>query len=329
MLTRKQILAQVSTYDILKHFLKDYYVGEPIKPGVHVYVPEISGKQKTPSFNIYYSHKSNEYRYKDFTGNDGSAFDLVMNLYGLSFKEALKVIDKEMNLNLLNEDVKYSRKDVIPKREPVIEPERNYSFTLEQARWTEYNLQFWTKYGTGLETLRKYHIVPVERLSAFNRGNVPYEIKSFKKRLIYAILGDGWAKYYIPEIAGLQKKRFGYVGKKPTDFVFGLEQLPETGDNLYLVAGEKDTVNMRSHGLNAVCLGSEESAPQNYPSFMALLDSNRFKNYFILYDNDPTGRKRMKEINKDIPKLKPKLLNIPDGWDISDYLMSKYNKLMY
>lgn len=330
MITRNAILSKVSTYDILAHFLKDYYGNLPIKQGVHIYVPEISGKQSSPSFNIYYSNKqgkSKEWRYKDFTGHDGSAFDLVMNLYNVSFSEALSIINQDMNLGLEAKNVRYEK--VQPKSEPKPFVDRNYSYEIEECKWTKRHLEFWTKYGTGLETLRKYSVVPLNRLSAFRKDNTPFEIESGKKGLIFAYMQDGWCKYYIPGIKGVQGKNFGYLGKKPEGFVFGLEQLPETGDDLYLIAGEKDVINMHSHEMWAVCLTSEESTPKNYPKFMELIDSGRFKNCWICYDNDATGRRQMLNINSEIPKLKIKLLDIKEGKDISDYLMSEYSKLMF
>lgn len=328
-ITRQHILSKVSTFDILKHFLNEYYEREnaAFKPGVHVYVPEISGEQKSPSFNIYPSRTSNEYRYKDFTGHDGSCFDLVMNLYGVNFPEALKIINKEMNLGLDDEKVDYSK--IKPKAEPKIKVERNYNYKLITGKWTKRKLKYWAAFGTGIKTLEKYNYKPLEQLNYFNRYNIPKEIKSGSNSLIFVFERDGWGKWYMPEIKGVQKKAFGYFGEKPIDYVFGMEQLPETGDDLYLISGEKDTLNMHSHGYNAVCLNSEESTPKNYPKFMELLESGRFKNYYCLYDADSTGRRQMLNISNEIPQIKMKLLDLDEGDDISDYLKKKYNKLMF
>jgi hypothetical protein len=326
-LSKENILAKVTTFDILRHFLKPYYDGMPFKPGVHVYVPEISGEQKTPSFNIYYSNRSGEYRYKDFTSNDGSAFDLVMNMYNVKFFDAVKIINKEMNLGLEDDDIDY--KKVKPKVEPRVEVERDYSYELEYDIWKQKYLRFWSSYGTSLKTLEFFNIRPLKRLSYFNRHNIPKEIETSLNRLIFTWGGDGFGKWYMPNIPNIQHKGFGYFGKKPVDYVFGLEQLPEYGDDLYLVGGEKDCVNMYSHGMNAVCLTSEESTPRNYPSFMEVLNSGRFKNYWISYDEDSTGRRQMMNVSNDIPQIKPKSFNLKDGWDISDHLKNRYNKLMF
>lgn len=326
---KEDILAKVNTYDIFRHFLHDRYSdeGRDVKPGVHIYVPEISGLQKTPSFNVYLSRKSGEYRYKDFVGNDGSVFDFVMNFYNASFTESLSIINKEMNLGLESEDIDY--KKVQPKPEIRIESERNYSFDIKYDKWRKRHLEYWAAFGTDIKTLEKYAVRPVFRLSAFRRDGSPYEIESRLNSLIFAFVRDGWLKIYMPEIKHVQSKRFMYIGKKPETYVFGLEQLPKRGKDLYLVAGEKDCLNMHSHGLNAVCLTSEESVPSNYPDFIKLLESDRFENYYVLYDQDITGRKRAKAIVEEFPKMKIKRPPLEEGQDISDYLIKQYKKKMF
>jgi len=328
-ITRQHILSKVSTFEILEHFLKEYYEREnaDFRPGVHVYVPEISGEQKTPSFNIYASRTSNEYRWKDWVGHDGSCFDLVMNLYGVNFPEALKIINKEMGLGLDSENVDYSK--VKPKAEPKVKVEKDYTFTVTYDYWKQKYLKFWSHYGISKQTLEFFNIKPIKRLNYFGKGNAPKTIESRSGGLIYFIDRGEWGKLYLPNIEGVQKKGFIYVGKKESDYVFGYEQLPESGDDLYLVAGEKDCLSMYSHGMNAVCLNSEETPPKNSEKFMSLIKSKRFKNYWVMYDNDPTGRRQMMTISNEIPELRPKVLPIPDNWDISDYLRDKYKNQMY
>ena len=328
-ITKEQILTKTNTFEILRHFLKPYYDGEPFKPGVHVYVPEISGQQKTPSFNIYYSRKSGEYRYKDFTGHDGSAFDLVMNLYNVRFSEAIKIINKEMNLGLGDEDISYEK--IKPKEEPKIDVDRDYSYQLDCYSWLDKDKHaaWWAKFGTSINTLELYGWKPVKYLEYFSKKGDLISIKDYTYTLIFAWERDGWGKYYIPEIKGIQKKRFGYFGKKEEGYVFGLEQLPNNGRDLYLISGEKDVTNSRSHGMFSVCLTSEESHPMNYPSFMELIKSKRFKNCWMLYDIDDTGKRQTEKISGIIPELKPKVLPIDEGDDISGYLMKEYKTKMY
>ena len=329
--SKEDILAKVNTYDIFHHFLEGCYGVEPVKPGVHIHVPEISGEQKTPSFNIYFSRRSGEYRYKDFTGHDGSAFDLVMNLYNVSFVESLRIINKEMNLGLEDNAVKYELSKHRFKPEVKIEIERNYNYKLEYFSWTDKkkHATWWARFGTPIQTLELYGWKPVNLLKYYSKKGKLITIQDYNYKLIFAWERNGWGKYYMPEILGIQKKRFGYFGEKQEGYVFGIEQLPEYGDDLYLIGGEKDVTNSRSHGMFSVCLTSEESHPVNYPSFIDLIKSGRFKNCWILYDLDKTGKKQSEKISKIIPELKPKLLPIIEGDDISEFLLKKYQKYMF
>lgn len=328
---KEDILMRVNTYDIFRHFLKDKYDAEgvPMKPGVHIYVPEISGKQKSPSFNVYFSRRSNEYRYKDFTGHDGSAFDLVMNLYNASFTEAISIINKEMNLGLESEDIEYTK--VKPKEEINVESDRNYEYSADYFNWTDKrkHAAWWARFGTSVKVLELYGWKPVKLLEYYSKKGELITIQDYNYKLIFAWERNGWGKYYMPEIPGIQKKRFGYFGKKEEGYVFGIEQLPEYGDDLHLIGGEKDVTNSRAHGMFSVCLTSEESHPLNYPSLMELIRSGRFKNCWTLYDLDKTGKRQSEKINNLIPELKPKILPIMEGDDISEYLIKQYKSKMF
>ena len=96
---KDKILMQVSSYDILNHYLRPYHDKWSLRQGQHISNPFLSLKQKTPSFNIY--QIAGEWRYKDFaTGDDGSCFDLVMKLFSLSFVDAMKDIINTFNLDI-------------------------------------------------------------------------------------------------------------------------------------------------------------------------------------------------------------------------------------
>ena len=72
--------------------------------------PLLPTKQKTPSFNVY--KKGDFWRFKDFTGMEGSPFDLVMQMYGVDFPECLEIINREMCLGLESN----GRKRIVHKR---------------------------------------------------------------------------------------------------------------------------------------------------------------------------------------------------------------------
>src|SRR5690606_983502 len=96
----QNILQQISSYDILNHYLKPYHNLGELTKGTHISNPLINTKQKTPSFNIFQCTNTGEWKFKDFATDDkGSCFDLVMRLYSLEFVEALERIETDFNVS--------------------------------------------------------------------------------------------------------------------------------------------------------------------------------------------------------------------------------------
>jgi hypothetical protein len=83
--TKEDLLKYYSEYDILKHYLGDFELGEtfnsPIRKG-----------DDNPSFNIFYSKKNNCLLFKDFAGKRGDFITLIQELLGLvSYNEYLMI----------------------------------------------------------------------------------------------------------------------------------------------------------------------------------------------------------------------------------------------
>ncbi len=99
--SKEDLLAKVTSYDILNHYLQPYHNSGRLLAAKNISNPFQAEKQETPSFNIFPTMGTGEWRYKDFaTGDDGSCFDLVMKLFNLSFPEALQKINSDFTLML-------------------------------------------------------------------------------------------------------------------------------------------------------------------------------------------------------------------------------------
>jgi len=315
---KEQIESKVSHKDILNHFLYPYYKGTPIKQGNLISNPLLDRKQATPSFNVYC--KNGEWRWKDFAGMDGSAFDLVMELYGVTFPESCDIINQEMNLGL---DGKSVAKRLIKKPSPIPQDNRNYYYEIKKKKWGNNTIAFWRQYGAIQDTLEFFNVYPLRSVFFYTKKNKPMLIEWSDDEPMFGYIEDGWVKVYRPYSAYL--KHF-YVGKKKNNFIFGLKQLPVKGKKLYLVGGEKDVITMYTHEMSAICLNSEESSPINYPDLLGMIKNNMFEEYVVMYDNDKTGLKQMDKICKDFPVFKSKIVPCPEEWvtDISDYYKYYY-----
>lgn len=299
-ISKEKILSLVSSYDILNHYLKPYHNTSSLQQGQNISNPFLPEKQQTPSFNIFKSSRSNEWRYKDFaTGHEGSCFDLVSNLFNISFAESLKKVNEDLFLGLENAKVQSapaSLFDVVPKE-----------FTKEE-------LNYWLQYGINEQTLEKFNVLSLSQYKATNKSGKEYTITSSIQSPVFAYRFSSGYKIYKPFD---NQFRFQFLGYKQKEYIFGWEQLPENGDIVFITGGEKDVMTLHAHGYNAITMNSETATIG--PDIIFDLES-RFEKILILYDNDETGLKFSEKNAKAHGLYNITLPKMPNsGKDISDY----------
>ncbi|MDD3878150.1 MAG: toprim domain-containing protein [Bacteroidales bacterium] len=311
-ISKEKILSATTSCEILNHYLAPYnHSRGRLIPGKHISNPFLSEKQKTPSFNIYYSHISGEWRYKDFaTNDDGSCFDLVMNLNNLSFNDALHHINNEMCLNLCTHSDNTAFTPTLHPSDKTIQYGTS-SLILKPFSLAE--LDWWKQYGISEVVLKQFKVSSAKAFSAINKSNKEYKIDSTPENPIFVYVSDKWAKIYRPFES---KYRFQYLGEKPSDYIFGINQLPDMSEYIFITGGEKDVMSLAAHGYTAISLNSETAfLPQDVYTMLR----SRCRFLIILYDNDSTGfaqgEKLAKSYNLPCVTLPP----MNSGKDISDY----------
>jgi KaiC/GvpD/RAD55 family RecA-like ATPase len=320
--SKEDLLAKVTSYDILNHYLQPYHNSGRLLAAKNISNPFQAEKQETPSFNIFPTMGTGEWRYKDFaTGDDGSCFDLVMKLFNLSFPEALQKINSDLTLLLdaTQEPVKSNRQLV----------QETPKFTIKRKQFNEAEKGFWLMFGIDEQTLKRFNVSSLEEFSTTSKIGNPYTTKSSFDKFIFAYENDNWVKLYKP--LDEKKYKFQYLGTKEQGFIFGWKQLPENDDLLIITGGEKDVMTLASKGFNAITLNSETATlPKNIVDELKL----RFKTILVLYDNDETGLKQSNilAVAHGLHRLVlPTLQN--NGKDISDYFangetLEKFNALL-
>lgn len=320
--SKEDLLAKVTSYDILNHYLQPYHNSGRLLAAKNISNPFQVEKQETPSFNIFPTMGTGEWRYKDFaTGDDGSCFDLVMKLFNLSFPEALQKINSDLTLLLdaIQEPIKSNRQ--LAQEAP--------KFTIKRKQFNDAEKEFWLKFGIDEQTLKRFNVSSLEEFSTTSKIGNPYTTKSSFDKFIFAYENDNWVKLYKP--LDEKKYKFQYLGTKEQGFIFGWKQLPENGDLLIITGGEKDVMTLDAKGFNAITLNSETATlPKNIVDELKL----RFKTILVLYDNDETGLKQSNilAVAHGLHRLVlPTLQN--NGKDISDYFangetLEKFNALL-
>lgn len=309
-ITKEAVLAKISSYDILNHYLQPYHNTGRLITGKNISNPFLAEKQKTPSFNIFCALPQHEWRYKDFaTGDEGSCFDFVMKIFNVSFTEALEIIIRDHCLNL---EATFKTSPP-PKQTAPEQPKSNFS--VKKRPFSNAELAFWNKYSISIETLQRFNVFALEEFSNISKEGKPYTVRSSPDKFIFAYDNASWLKLYKP----LDEKqyKFQYLGIKEQGYISGWKQLPDKGEKLFITGGEKDVMSLAAQGFDAISLNSETASLDKSIADELKL---RFNHIIVLYDNDATGIKQSEILSVTHGFHKITLPAIPNnGKDISDY----------
>ncbi|WP_438710258.1 hypothetical protein ACSTS3_14390 [Aquimarina muelleri] len=302
-ITKENILDNIELLDAFNYYLQPYHNKGTLQQGQNISNPFLTEKQKTPSFNIYKS-SSGDWRFKDFATEDqGSIFDLVMRLKQCDFKEALAIIQNDFNLNLSNDT------------------KEDFEIQLK-ASWNNSDLLYWLPYGISSSTLTHYKVHPIQQYTRINAQKKHNSFISSKEKPLYGYaIAQRCYKIYSP----LTKHfRFTWLGNKPDSYVFGYQQLPKTGNRVFITGGEKDVLSLYAHNEFAVCFNSETATP---PTTIIEDLKARFDTVIVLYDIDATGISQSNKLSSNfgLPRMElPQKLISKGGKDIADFFKLGY-----
>ena len=298
--------------DVFKHF----FPGIDFHDRKHMF-KERSG-EKTASTHV--SYFKGQWRITDF-GNQGEVSSLscvsyVMYREGLMYIDALRFIEEviikhEVDSAGFNRPVyaaDYSWREVKPE-----DKKGDYNFTYK-PKPSKSDLQSIGRYVTA-EMLEKYHFKVIEKYELCGYSDkysrdIVHIFKATEHYPIFVIDCGKFKKIYKPHEPN-KKYRFSYEGKKPTNYIFGLDVLKEvenefvneeTGQyeyngsdhkqphiqDLIRCSGESDALNVASLGYHVYWLNSE-SAKIKKQEWEELDDM--CENHYQLMDLDDTGKR--------------------------------------
>lgn len=306
-----------------------HYIGFPLRPGKNFKNPLY--EDKNASCNVYFDRHSQVFKMKDF-GNDaysGDCFWFVAMLAGLDvkrdFSTVLSRIVSDMNIAIYEDrpaDKKsQSQRQYAEQSNVMNETPTRKDFRLETKTFTTAELSYWQRYGIRPDILKKYNTHSVKTYEGYNRFNESYKINATTSEPIFAYAGIGFVKLYRPNSS---RMRFFYGGEMPDVYCFGLEQLPNKGDIVFITGGEKDVMSLASHGFNAICFNSETST---IPESLIQVLTRKFRHIIFLYDMDETGRKESaKQVDifasYNVVRMEMPISGNKGDKDISDYFAS-------
>ena len=301
-LSKEELLSKYTDYDIFRHYLGDFEIGE-------TYRSPLRTNDKIPSFNVFYSKQYGCLLFKDFAGRRGDCIRFVQYLLGLrTYYEAINQIDKDMN-----------NSPFIHKTEFIDKPKLEKAYTdikVVKDIWKNSDLEFWALFGISQPTLELFNVIPI-------RGYYMNDIYNETKGLAFAYIefkdDEITYKIYRPNASKENKWRTNH----PFNVHQGYTQLPPSGELLIITKSLKDVMclyevaKQSSIGIQSESSYIKDSVIDEYKT--------RFKKVIILFDNDRQGIDLAKSYTEkyDLPSIL-----IPEEYHCKDFsdLVKNYGK---
>ena len=228
-------------------------------------------KDRNPSLSIFRLPDGN-IGYKDFgTGEKGSIYRLLSKLWNIPIKQVYRRIISDYTYNSSNTlNIKSKRIKKLKKSCTTL--------NVKVREWKEWDIEYWNKYGISKEWLEYAEIYPISTIF-FNNDTV--SIPADKYAYVYVERKDNKVtlKVYQP-----YSERFKWISKHDSSVWDLWTKIPKTGDKLIITSSRKDALCIWSNtGIPSLSLQGEGYIPKE--SVINEL-KNRYKNIYILYDND-------------------------------------------
>lgn len=267
---------------------------------------------KSPSFIIY----DKSYYFKDFgTGEQGDCFTFIKELYNINYNEALKQIIYDMNLSEYF-DVDYT-KIISTKKgkvEKLIDNKSNNTKATISVKIRDFNeddKKYWNKYGISLKTLQRGNVFAISHFF-LNKQLFIAE----KYAYVYIENKDNKITYKIYQPYSKNKK---WLNSNNYSIWELWHLLPKTHDNIIITSSRKDALSIIENvKIPSTAFQSETIVPKEHVIKDII---KRFKNVYILFDNDYTketnwGQKHAKNL---IKKYNLTNIVIPEVYKVKDF----------
>lgn len=272
-------------------------------------------EDNNPSCAFFYSQNGKLY-FRDFSqAKSLDCFDVASKVLNLSFRDTLRKIISDFNLNGLTTIARKDYSHLHQAKElaktgrahievvPIVGHDQHWGMTPE-------GLKFWADRGITSTTLLKYKVLQLD--IARCNGHVTFTHTDGAPGFAYYFGGNQF-KLYLPYSTG---NRF----IQNTTAIQGEAQLPYTSDLLVITKSLKDVMLFDEYGVDAVAPQSESFT---FDDDVVADWKNRFSRIVIVYDRDYTG---VKFANKWRKKYGWEYAFVEGAKDISDlYVASPYH----
>lgn len=248
------------------------------------------------SANVFYTSDGNLIL-KDFGGDCFNIWQFIQYKYQLNFRQALHKVYDDFTLN--KEGFNYNQviKTLNIKKDSI-----HTTIQISRRGYDKRDEDYWGQYYIPLGLLEMYGILALEYYWINGVLFVP-------KSICYTYeFGRGIRKIYSP-----LETEFKWVSNVPYDIYNGYDQLDYLGNSVIITKAMKEVLLWRLLGYNAIAPQSESKLDSNLINKL----KQRFKNIYLNFDNDQTGR-RFSKLNNELYGFKE--LFTPEEKNITDFI---------
>jgi len=314
-LTKENILKKLDSYQLFKTYCLNF------KDIDRKFKSEFR-KDDEPSCNIIMWE--GDLLYKDFGEGSYRIFDFIARKFETDYNGALKIVNKDFNLQLGYNTIDSGVSLVIPEKCSVDLEKLEKKPTIIDIKprlWTTNDQKYWSQYSIPLKLLEYHNIKSIShyRITNAKKDKATYALNPF---MIGYSIDYYWnddvfrRKLYFPQIRGLGR----FVSNVDSTIVQGWTLLPKNSDILFITKSYKDILIFNLLGYWAIAPNNEHSY---IPKQVMIKLKERFKHIFVWFDNDEGGINGSASFTKKF-NLKMTYNPLGEPKDPSDYV-KKYS----
>ena len=274
---------------------------------------------RSPSFGLF-SPNGSRITWIDFSsGERGGIFDLLGKMWNTNFKETLARIYKDFSK--FKGTTKIEPTGHVPMTPHISTGNNDVIMECKVREWRKHDIEYWGSYGISLEWLKYANVHPISHKIIIKQGQ-RYVFGADKYAYAYAEFKDGKTtlKIYQP----YNKQGFKWSNKHDRSVISLWTKIPPTGDRVCICSSLKDALCLWSNtGIPALAIQGEGYTISD--TAVSEL-KRRFKNVYILLDNDEAGLKDAKILASKTRFTNIVLPNINGAKDVSDLYLSLQDK---
>jgi DNA primase len=268
---------EVPTQWIFEHYLS---LNEKLT-GQHVKMFSVfNPTERTPSMCLFV--QDGNYRFKDFsTDKGGGAFDLVCNLYNITFAEAVRRVVNDYNTYVLNNNGAPINDFKVKSR---------YKVTGHQVRnWNESDKKYWLQFKIGSKLLETFNVKPLSSYTMSKDEEGEQQEIVIRGDYLYGYFSNNGdlCKVYQPHT-----KTHKFI--KVKDYTQGLDQLSYSKPYLVICSSLKDAMCLTKFNYNVEVVAPDSENTIIKPHVIELF-KRKYDKVITLFDYDEAGIKSAKK----------------------------------